>query len=83
MDSELYEKLQQVQIKRAIDAIEKIATSLEKIENTLHKGLNNDFSDNAYLWEIYQSLHPNREEEWPNSVTEISDSLKRIAQNRE
>ena len=83
MDSELYEKRQQIQIQRAIDAMEKIATSLEKIETTLDEGLINDFTERPHLWEIYQALHLNKDEKFPNAFTEISNNLKNIAENWE
>ena len=83
MDSELYEERQQIQIQSVIKAMNRIATSLEKIETTLDKGLINDFTENPHLWEIYQALHLNRDEKFPNSMTEISNSLKSIAENWE
>ena len=83
MDSELYEKRQQIQIQSVVKSMDRIATSLEKIEATLDEGLINNFTETAHLWEIYQALHLNRDEKFPNSMTEISNSLKSIAENWE
>ena len=45
------------QAEKLVLAIEKIATTLEKIETTLDRGLINDVSGEAYLWDIYLAFH--------------------------
>ena len=69
-----------IELRSVVSSINKLS---DVIETALDKGLINDFTDNPYLWEIYQALHLNRDEKFPNAMTEISNSLKSIAENWE
>ena len=69
------------QAEKLVLAIEKIATTLEKIETTLDRGLINDVSGEAYLWDIYLAFHTNRDERFPNALTDIGNKLSTIAEN--
>jgi len=69
------------QTERLLLAMEKIAISLEKIETTLDRGLINDVSGEAYLWDIYLAFHTNRDERFPNALTDIGNKLSTIAEN--
>ena len=68
------------QAEKLVLALERIADSLDKIETTLGDGLLID-EDTSILSEIYYGLHPNRDEKFPNALTDIGNKLSTIAEN--
>ena len=67
------------QAEKLVSALERIADSLDRIETTLWDGLFMD-KDTSYLSEIYYGLHTNRDEKFPNVLTDIGNKLSTIAE---
>jgi len=72
--------MEQRQAEKLVSTLERIADTLDKIETTLADGLLID-QDKSYLAEIYYALHPNRDEKFPNSLTDIGNKLSTIAES--